>query len=138
MAIDKAPKRISLPVSSFRSFGERSILLSVVDEKGEDVASVLDYSFAKAKRRLVAEVVEALRTAKERDRNHQKAMIATEEGTVVSIGFDAGWHYRFWRDGGSGSVCCGFSSFDEARRAAVRHVEDAFGGIKWKTWQGDD
>lgn len=78
----------------------------------------------------VARAIEAGET-----RNRARTMFGTNEGSVFLVYYDDGWCHRIAGPGRimSGMTCANWKDFEEAREAAVRHIDDCFDGVAWET-----
>ena len=107
---------------------------SYVDHPFVGGVSCYAASAASARKQLTVILTRELNEVLQLKHNWRSRIIGTHAGDVFTIKFGAGgWEYQISGPGleHSASVL-GFESFDDTYKHAVKHIDDAFGGVAWE------
>lgn len=69
-------------------------------------------------------------------KNRKRCLLGTNEGAVFLVYYDNGWcHHIAGCERHFGGMTCGnWKTYESALAAAIRHIDDAYGGVTWETF----
>lgn len=69
-------------------------------------------------------------------KNRKRCLLGTNEGAVFLVYYDNGWchHIAGLARLHGGMTCGNWETFESARAAAIRHIDDAYCGVAWETF----